>query len=184
MTYAEAHGTDVKLAPGGDPLEVVRQGSIQQLPHVGDLEAMLTDLELAAVEVAAPTPNAEQAISALRGAGHRLAVVSNNSTAALKRYFAIHGLESQVWPLIGREATRLRLMKPDPYMLRLALSEHQVEADQSALVGDSVTDIQAARAAGSMVIGYANKPGKAERLSEAGATVVIEDMADLIRAAR
>ncbi|AWK08358.1 hypothetical protein SSP531S_51950 [Streptomyces spongiicola] len=44
-----------------------------------------------------------------------------------------------------------------------------------------MTDIEAARAAGTMSIGYANKPGKAERLGQAGATVVIEDMAQLIQ---
>ncbi|MFV5991036.1 hypothetical protein ACNPQM_00880 [Streptomyces sp. NPDC056231] len=46
---------------------------------------------------------------------------------------------------------------------------------------DFLYGFQAAQAAGAMSIGYANKPGKAERLHRAGATAVIEDMADLIR---
>ncbi|WP_234361448.1 HAD family hydrolase [Plantactinospora sp. BB1] len=48
------------------------------------------------------------------------------------------------------------------------------------LVGDSLSDIQAARAAGVVAIGYANKPGKRERFGAADA--VIDSMADLVAA--
>jgi HAD superfamily hydrolase (TIGR01509 family) len=175
-----AYGDAAQLAQGDDPLEIVRMASMEGLPRVDALEAMLTELEVAAVELAAPTPHVEAAIKALHAAGHRLAAVSNNSTSALKRYFASRGLDPYVSPLIGREAIGLRQMKPAPDMLLLALEAHGVPAASAVLVGDSVTDIQAACAAGAMSIGYANKPGKFKRLLDAGATVVIEDMADLI----
>jgi len=42
-----------------------------------------------------------------------------------------------------------------------------------------VTDVQGARLAGAHSIGYANKPGKRERLSEAGAGAIINSLADL-----
>ncbi|MFC1226934.1 HAD family hydrolase [Streptomyces sp. Sce081] len=174
-----AYGDAARLAQGDDPLEVVRTASMDGLPRVDALESALTDLEVAAVEMAAPTAHAEAAIKALHAAGHQLAAVSNNSTAALKRYFTSHGLDPYVSPLIGREAIRIRQMKPAPHMLLLALEAHGVSPQAAVLVGDSVSDIQAAHAAGAMSIGYANKPGKYERLRKAGATVVIEDMADL-----
>ncbi|MFI6056712.1 HAD family hydrolase [Streptomyces sp. NPDC051286] len=107
--------------------------------------------------------------------------MSNNSTAALKRYFAGRGLDRYASPLVGREAIRLSKMKPAPDTLWLAMEAHGVAPQDAVLIGDSVTDIQAAQAAGAMSIGYANKPGKAERLHRAGATAVIEDMADLTR---
>ncbi|MFB7373187.1 HAD family hydrolase [Streptomyces sp. NPDC056222] len=179
--YDEAHSGASRLAQSDDPLEVVRVAALEGLPNVGELEALLTDLEVTAVDQSAPTPNAQVAIEALHADGHLLAVVSNNSTAALKRYFANHGLDRYASPLVGREAIRLSKMKPAPDMLWLALEAHGVAPREAVLIGDSVTDVQAAQAAGVMSIGYANKSGKAERLHRAGATAVIDDMADLIR---
>lgn len=49
-----------------------------------------------------------------------------------------------------------------------------------------VTDVEAARAADVPVVGYANKPGKADRLQDAGADAIATDMrqvADAIRSA-
>jgi hypothetical protein len=43
----------------------------------------------------------------------------------------------------------------------------------------SVTDVQGARLASVQSVGYANKPGKRERLSEAGAGAIINSLADL-----
>jgi len=42
-----------------------------------------------------------------------------------------------------------------------------------------VTDVQGARLARVHSIGYASKPGKRERLSEAGAGAIINSLADL-----
>lgn len=146
--YAEAHGSASLLSPGYDPLGVVKAASEQDLPGVSELEAMLTDLEVTAVDQADATPHAEDVIKALHNDSRRLAAVSNNSTSALKRYFTSRGLDQYVVPLIGREPSRLRQMKPDPHMVFLALDAHGVEPGRALLVGDSVTDIQAARAAG------------------------------------
>ena len=43
-------------------------------------------------------------------------------------------------------------------------------------VGDSVSDVEAASAA---CVGYANKPGKYERLAAAGASLVVDDIRGL-----
>ena len=58
------------------------------------------------------------------------------------------------------------------------------EPQDCALVGDSITDIVAARAAGVASVGYANKPGKHETLRNAGADSVIEDMRALAQGAK
>jgi phosphoglycolate phosphatase-like HAD superfamily hydrolase len=47
-------------------------------------------------------------------------------------------------------------------------------------VGDSVTDIEAAHAAGTMAVGYTNKPGKAMGLRDAGADAVISSIMSLL----
>jgi phosphoglycolate phosphatase len=49
----------------------------------------------------------------------------------------------------------------------------------TALLGDSITDIEGSRLAGIDSIGYANKPGEYERMTAAGAGAVITTLADL-----
>jgi phosphoglycolate phosphatase-like HAD superfamily hydrolase len=54
------------------------------------------------------------------------------------------------------------------------------EPGACAFVGDSTTDIEAARLVGVPSIGYANRPGKHALLAEAGADTVVSSLADLI----
>ena len=49
-------------------------------------------------------------------------------------------------------------------------------AHEAVLVGDSTSDVDAACDLGIAPIGYANKPGKRQRLTSAGAQIVIEDL--------
>ncbi|MEU8045890.1 HAD-IA family hydrolase [Micromonospora echinofusca] len=71
-------------------------------------------------------------------------------------------------------------MKPDPFPVLAAGRELGAEPAECVLVGDSVSDIEAAHAAGVAAIGYANKPGKRERFDAADA--VIDSMAELVTA--
>lgn len=73
-------------------------------------------------------------------------------------------------------------MKPNPHTFQLALNAAECDASATVLVGDSVTDIEAALAVGASVVGYANKPGKAAAFATAGATVVIDDMREIYAA--
>ncbi len=51
-------------------------------------------------------------------------------------------------------------------------------------IGDSETDVLAGLVGGVAVIGYANKPGKAETLSQAGARAVVTDLPEITTALR
>ncbi|MFI1967845.1 HAD family hydrolase [Streptomyces cinnamoneus] len=183
-SYTETHGKAAasRLGQTDDPLELVRRAGTKKLPGARRLEAMLTALELEAVNAGEPTPHAREAIQAVHASSRKLAAVSNNSTAALVQYFSEHSLDRYVSPLIGREPEHLTRMKPDPHMVLLALKAHGTAPHRAVVVGDSVTDIQAAHAAGVPCIGYANKPGKAETLKHEGATTVIQDMGELTEA--
>jgi beta-phosphoglucomutase-like phosphatase (HAD superfamily) len=70
-------------------------------------------------------------------------------------------------------------MKPNPWTLRHALDRIEAPPSAIVLVGDPVTDVQAAHHAGVRFIGYANKPGKAEQLHDAGADAIVTAMPDL-----
>lgn len=82
----------------------------------------------------------------------------------------------------GRTFANPSLLKPSPHLLLDTADALGISPERSVLVGDSASDIEAARAAGSLSIGLANKPGKRERLLDAGADAIIDSMAQLAAA--
>lgn len=173
-------GADLHLTgpQAEDPLEVLRLAAALGDDVVRQVDNLLTLAETTAVRTAVPTPGGESSIRAWAASGRRIAIVSNNSTAAVNAYLTHHGLALVVGvAVIGREYAKPHLMKPDPQPLLAALHLLGAEPESAVLVGDSPTDIQAAHAAGVMCIGYVNKPGKREALRDADA--VIDDMAIL-----
>ncbi|MEV7376182.1 HAD hydrolase-like protein [Streptomyces sp. NPDC090301] len=123
-----------------------------------------------------PTPGAAEALQAARAVGRGGAVVSNNSAECVRVFLELHGLDEYVTKIVGRPSEQLHLMKPNPFPLITAAELMHIDVTSCTLIGDSLTDIQAAHAAGATVIGYANKPYKADLFTEAQADVVTEDM--------
>ncbi|MEU6409653.1 HAD hydrolase-like protein [Microbispora sp. NPDC046933] len=107
---------------------------------------------------------------------------SNNSVAAVSAFLSAHGLLPVVSYISARADADPTLMKPHPHLVRRALVELAAVAERTVLVGDSLSDIEAAKAAAVLSVGYANKPGKAERFPAVGADVVVTRMSDLISA--
>jgi len=168
------------IAVADDPLEVFRFSASAgaRLNHA--VLNALTDLEVEAVPAARPTPGAAEVLRWASESGRPVAVISNNSVAAVTRYLQDHGLMPVVDQISARAAGDPGLMKPSPYLIRQALALLDAEAAQSVVVGDSLTDIEAAKAAGTLSVGFANRPGKLKRLIDAGADGVITAMLDLI----
>jgi beta-phosphoglucomutase-like phosphatase (HAD superfamily) len=120
-----------------------------------------------------------EVIASALESGRIVAVVSNNSPRAVNAYLDRHSLTGGIRLVVARTSHDPTLPKPSPYLINQA--GHGLDADPAAtaLVGDSFTDIQAAHHAGVASIGYANKPGKRERMTELQAGAVITSMADL-----
>jgi HAD superfamily hydrolase (TIGR01662 family) len=170
-----------EVAAEPDPLAVIRwTGDHCNAELTTAVDDALTALELQAVESATPTPHGHDVIRSARGAGVPVAIVSNNSGRAVSAYLTAHRLTEQVDRVIGRPYARPDLMKPDPSMVLDAVRAVGGDPAASVLVGDSMTDIQAARAAGVHVIGYANRPRKVVPFAIADA--VITTMADVAAA--
>ena len=170
---------DVAREP--DPLAVIRWTGYHCTPELTVVaEDALSVLELRAVETATPTPHGHDVIRAARDAGVPVAIVSNNSGRAVSAYLVAHGLTEQVKRVNGRPHARPDLMKPNPWMVLDAVRAVGGEPAECVLVGDSMTDIEAARAAGVHVIGYANRPRKVVPFVIADA--VITTMADVVTA--
>src|SRR5690606_15739241 len=144
----------------------------------------LRDAELRAVVGATPTPYIREVIVAAHHAGRPLAVVSNNSAPAIYAYLNRHRLSRYLHPIIGRAYGDPDRTEANPAPVQAAIDALEVDPARCVLIGDSPTDIEAAHAAGTLAIGYANRPTKAGRLTAAGADAVTEDPNGLRELAR
>jgi beta-phosphoglucomutase-like phosphatase (HAD superfamily) len=106
-------------------------------------------------------------------------VVSNNSARAVYSYLARHGLDDRISLVVARTNHDPALLKPSPHLITQAVHSLNADPGECTLVGDSVTDVQGAHVASVQSIGYANKPGKRERLTTAGAGAIVNSLADL-----
>jgi phosphoglycolate phosphatase len=73
-------------------------------------------------------------------------VVSLNAESACRIALEVHGLDSAVGTVIGRDT--VSEMKPHPLPLQQAAADLNVTAERALFVGDSASDKEAARRAG------------------------------------
>jgi phosphoglycolate phosphatase-like HAD superfamily hydrolase len=88
----------------------------------------------------------------------------------------MHNLDVYITAVSARASSDPLLMKPNPHLIGKALSDLHVSASDAIFIGDSPTDVEACIAVRVACVGYANKPGKSERLARAGAVDVIDSM--------
>jgi phosphoglycolate phosphatase len=162
-----------------DPIEVFIQAAEVSSELAARVEAEMTDLEVAAVATAKPTPYVHEVLAGCRESGRTVAVVSNNSAQAVSAYLDRHGLSDGIALVVARTSHDPAQLKPSPHLLEIAVEKLAADPAATTLVGDSLTDIEAARRAGIASIGYANKPGKQEAMSGLNAGAVITSMSDL-----
>ncbi|MEV0443033.1 HAD family hydrolase [Streptomyces spectabilis] len=143
---------------------------------VVDLEERLTHEELTAVDSAWPTEYADALIRTWSAIGTRLAITTNNSPRAAIRYLAGRGLIDCFAPHIYGRTQDLRLLKPNPYCVRRALSAMGADPAGSLMIGDTPSDFHAARAAGVHFLGYARDARKEGLLREAGADRIVTSL--------
>jgi HAD superfamily hydrolase (TIGR01662 family) len=172
------------IANTPDPIEVFTYSATVSDELAARVEAEMADLEVAAVPTAEPTPYVHEVIASVVESGRTIGVVSNNSSRAVNAYLDRHGLSEGIALVVARTCHNPALLKPNPHLIDQALRGLQADPSVTTLVGDSFTDIVAAHSAGVASIGYANKPGKGDRMTELNAGAVIASMADLALALR
>jgi phosphoglycolate phosphatase len=157
------------IEKSSDPFDVLKYAATLGHEEGRFVNAALTAHEVEAVAIAEPTPGAHDFIRAWSATGRPLAIVSNNSTLAVEAYLSLNGLKQCIKYVSGRTGSDTTLLKPHPYLIRTALASLQAPADMCTLVGDSVTDIEAAHAAGTRSVGYANKQVKISKFASSRA---------------
>jgi phosphoglycolate phosphatase len=162
-----------------DPMEVFAFAGTVSPELAVRVEAELTEQEVAAVTTAEPTPYIHDVLAACHESGRITAVVSNNSERAVQTYLARHGLDDRTGPVFARTSHDYKLLKPSPHLIEKAVLSLNAAPAATALVGDSITDIEGARVAGVQSIGYANKAGKSQFMAAAGSGSVISSLSHL-----
>ncbi len=139
------------------------------------LPAFLSDYEAHIADRSRPYPGVPKTLAALRERGHVLAIATNKPQKLTERLLRVLELADIFAAIIGRDAAPRP--KPDRAHLdhALAMSGDRTPA---VMVGDSITDIAAARAAGVPAIlvpyGYAPEP-----VRSLGADLVLADFSAL-----
>jgi phosphoglycolate phosphatase len=115
-----------------------------------DTEALLQHFEqrlrVTLTTLAQPYPQVPQALAQLKAHGVLLACVSNKEAALARRVLQATGLAPLFLLLVGGDT--LAHKKPHASVLRHVLDTLQCRHDEAAHVGDSATDVAAARNAG------------------------------------
>ncbi len=143
------------------------------------VEAELSAVEYTAVTTAEPTPYVRDVLTACHESGRSVAVISNNSVAAVRAYLGAHSLDHQVEAVAARTTPDVTVLKPSSYLIYQAAETLGSAPVACAVVGDLPSDIGAAHSAGARSIGYAKTPHDADRLVDANAGAIITSMANL-----
>jgi phosphoglycolate phosphatase-like HAD superfamily hydrolase len=151
---------------------------------VAEMEERLTKEELHAAAGAMPTPWADPLIRTWKAVGSRLAITTNNSPLAVRKYLESRHLLSCFAPHIYGRTRDLGLLKPDPHCLNRALSAMGADPSTALMIGDSAFDADAALRAGVPFLGYARDEPKEKSLRKAGVRHLVGSLEPLLRLLR
>lgn len=115
----------------------------------------------------------------------KVAITTNNSRKAVEAFFKANfeKVPSELMENIyGRYDYNPYNLKPNPLCLKLAMDRLNVSSDECLMIGDSVSDYEAAKRAGVRFLGHTFTFSKAAPLLEAGAEVVISGYDHLLDA--
>jgi len=124
-----------------------------------------------------PLPGARELLQALDGVGLRWAIATSSRPEQVGK--SIEALKLSKSPTI-LDGSRVEHAKPAPDLLLFAAQALGVEPSTAWYVGDSVWDMQAARAASMPAIGVVSGSATAEELEQAGAWLTVDNLNRLI----
>lgn len=100
-----------------------------------------------------------------------MAIVSNNAKEAVDAWLESSNIGEFITVVVGRDPRR---MKPDPWPILTAASALSCDIPSCVFLGDSTTDVEAARLADTPMIALANKPQKRLAFEAARCAAIIE----------
>ena len=123
-------------------------------------------------------PGAVDAVETLRGAGLAVSVCTNKPEGLAEELLGRLGVRDLFGALIGADTLPVR--KPDPEPYRQAVLRAGGDPGRSLLVGDTVTDLDTARAAGVPIVLVTFGP-EGEAVADMKPDALLSDYGDLPR---
>lgn len=157
-----------------DHIAVLRFAGEHYPERFASVERACSEAEVECARTSSPSPEAERLIDSARRRSVPIAIVSNNSANAVRGFLTRFSWAGLPDALACRPPEAVSKLKPDPLLVIKALQMLGADAGGSVFVGDSVSDVQAGRAAGVKVVGLAKSPDRGILLLEAGAVSLIE----------
>lgn len=162
-----------------------RPASKKLLPEpLEQAEKIVTRQESEAVLTAEITPHIVTLVDLLRELPRRLVVVSNNAEKPIRAYLEQPDLHGKFEEVFGRDPYDARHMKPDPYCVDRAIEYLGLPASSCVVIGDQLTDLKAARSAGTCFVGYTQDEQRAREMKQDGADAVISTHLSVIAAVK
>jgi beta-phosphoglucomutase-like phosphatase (HAD superfamily) len=121
-----------------DPLEIlVAVAAVADDSLIREVSDACRDAEVKAVASAAPTLGAADVLRTAHAAGRSVAIVSNNSSAAIEAYLHRHDLLQYVAGIAARfDGMDPRLLKPHPFLVEQGPAAAQASRDAAIFIGD------------------------------------------------
>ncbi|MCH5584557.1 HAD hydrolase-like protein [Shimazuella sp. AN120528] len=161
-----------------DPHAIYRYAaaSWQNHPVFRELDALLTRTECLAALTAERTLLYRFFVEFLLKREKQTAITTNNSPKAVEVFS--RRPDENSYPLFegwifGRTEETFDRMKPDPCILQTALETLHSAPKDALMIGNAVTDFQAAQRAGTAFLGYAQTDTEYVDLKKAGVSVII-----------
>lgn len=121
--------------------------------------------------------NTKETLEILKNEGYRMGIVSTKLTEGVKHGLSLYDLESYFEVIIGEDCVSKG--KPDPEGLFKACEEMGVSHDDVIYIGDTKTDVAAAKSAGMFSIGYIFNQHRKQMMIDANPNRVIEDLIEV-----
>lgn len=123
-------------------------------------------------------PDVEKMLDTLK-AHYALAVVSSREKRTTLRFLGYFDLLSYFELIVT--AQTCDHTKPFPAPVLYAAQQMGLQADECVMVGDTILDVQAGRAAGAQTIGVLCGFGSERELRRAGADLIVSSTADILK---
>lgn len=123
-------------------------------------------------------PGARETLAYLKNAGYKLGCITNKRGRFTETLLKALGVYYYFGLVLSGDSLPQR--KPDPMPLLHAARHFNVAAERSLMVGDSLTDVRAARAAGFQIVCVSYGYNQGRDISEAGPDGIINALTDLL----
>lgn len=129
-------------------------------------------------EFVSPMNNAEALLKQLKEEGYKIGVVSTKLKDAVEMGLKMFNLDEYIELVIGYDSVKNQ--KPDPEGLLLACKEMNHTQDECIYIGDTPTDIKAAKNAGIYSIGYIFDENRKQALIDSKPNKIIKDLIEVL----